>query len=107
MQEGFDYLALVNLLRSYGQEEDWFEFKLNKDMPDMLGKYVSALSNSAAISQHPYGYMVWGIDDSTHEIKGTSFHPGREKKGNMDLPTWLVVNTSPRINIDFNTLPSD
>ena len=101
MQEGFDYLSLVNLLRSYGQEEDWFEFKLNKDMPDMLGKYVSALSNSAAISQHPYGYMIWGIDDSTHEIKGTSFYPGREKKGNMDLPTWLVVNTSPRINIDF------
>ena len=101
MQNGFDYLALVNLLRSYGQEEDWFEFKLNKDMPEMIGKYVSALSNSAAISQHPYGYLVWGIDDSTHEVVGTSFRPKEEKKGNMDLLNWLVINTTPRINIDF------
>lgn len=107
MQKGFDYLALVDLLRSYGQEEDWFEFKMNKDDPEMIGRYVSALSNSAAFSQHPYGYLVWGIDDNDHSIKGTSFHPKSEKKGNMDLLNWLVVNTSPRLNIDFIELNAE
>ena len=101
MQKAFNYQALVNLLRSYRQEEDWFEFKLNKVVPEMLGKYVSALSNSAAISQHPYGYLIWGIDDSTHEVKRTSFRPEAEKKGNMDLLNWLILNISPRLNIDF------
>lgn len=107
MQKGFDYLALVHLLRSYKQEEDWFEFKLNKVIPEMLGKYVSALSNSAAVSQNPYGYLVWGIDDSTHEVKGTSFYPETEKKGNMDLLNWLILNITPRINIDFIELETE
>ena len=107
MQKGFDYLALVDLLRSYGKEEDWFEFKMNKDVPDMIGRYVSALSNSAALSQHPYGYLVWGIDDADHSIKGTSFHPSAEKKGNMDLLNWLIVNTTPRINLDFIELDTE
>ena len=75
MQDGYDYIALVDYLRSYSQEEPWFEFKKGNSNPERIGEYVSALSNAAALSGHPFGYIVWGIDDQTHDVVGTDFHP--------------------------------
>ena len=53
MQDGYDYIALVDYLRSYSQEEPWFEFKKGNSNPERIGEYVSALSNAAALSDHP------------------------------------------------------
>ena len=101
MQDGYDYIALVDYLRSYSQEEPWFEFKKGNSNPERIGEYVSALSNAAALSGHPFGYIVWGIDDQTHDVVGTDFHPKTAKKGNLELLNWLAIATSPRIRLDF------
>ena len=101
MQSGYDYKALVDILRSYDTEEEWFEFKSSNSNPEMIGKDVSSLSNGAALSGHPYGYLIWGIDDNTHDVIGTTFKPKTSRKGNDDLLSWLITQSYPRINLDF------
>ncbi|MEA3495236.1 MAG: putative DNA binding domain-containing protein, partial [Bacteroidota bacterium] len=32
---------------------------------EQIGEYISAMSNGATISNQPFGYLVWGIDDNT------------------------------------------
>ncbi|WP_337932962.1 hypothetical protein [Hallella sp.] len=34
----------------------------------MIGEDISALANSATLNDRDYAYMIWGIDDCTHEI---------------------------------------
>ena len=43
-------------------------------------------------------YLVWGIDDKTHEVNGTSFVPGSSKIGNEELENWLLQLLDPKIN---------
>ena len=70
-----EYLRnLVIELAKYPQETEWIEFKKNKIDPSVIGEYVSALSNSAAILSKENAYIIWGIDDETHEIEGTNFY---------------------------------
>ena len=107
MNNGFDYKALISILRSFETEEEWFEFKIGNINPERIGSYVSGLSNSACLSEHPFGYLVWGIDDSTHDVVGTDFNPKKEKVGNQELLSWLVVNLSPHLNLEFNELYID
>ena len=107
MQIGYDYKALVDVLRSYDSEEDWFEFKVNNSDPQRIGEYISALSNSAALGNHPYAYLVWGVDDATHKVVGTAFKPFEAKKGDQDLSVWLAAKTSPRLAVGFVELEVD
>jgi len=88
---------LVDLL-SLPTETEWVEFKLNKAEPQEIGEYLSALSNSAALHRQPCGYILWGVEDGTHTVKGTTFKPHRQKgAGNEDLEPWLARLLSPRI----------
>ena len=41
---------------------------------EVLGEYISALSNAAAFHYKPQAYFVWGVNDETHEIVGTTFN---------------------------------
>lgn len=107
MQIGYDYKALVDVLRCYDSEEDWFEFKTSNSDPEMIGRSVSALSNSSALCEHQYGYLIWGIDDKTHDIVGTSFNPKTAKKGNQEILSWLYSQCKPGINLDFINLEID
>lgn len=61
-----DYLtALVKELTSLPNETEWVEFKVNNKEPNMIGEYISALSNSATLLGREKGYLVWGIDNKT------------------------------------------
>ncbi|WP_223847688.1 RNA-binding domain-containing protein [Bifidobacterium callitrichos] len=62
---------LVNELAKQPAETEWLEFKHNKYTPEMIGEDVSALANGAALAGHPFAYLIWGVDDATHEILGT------------------------------------
>lgn len=62
---------LVNELRKYESETQWFEFKHNNYDSVMIGRDISALANGAALMEKSYAYMVWGVDDKTHDIVGT------------------------------------
>ncbi|MBL8481767.1 MAG: putative DNA binding domain-containing protein, partial [Rhodocyclaceae bacterium] len=48
-------------------------------------------------------WLLWGVDDATHEIKGTTFDPFRAKgEGNQPLIMWLTQKTAPRPDFCFH-----
>lgn len=97
-----DYLlSLLQELLRYSGETEWLEFKENKAEPDEIGEYISALSNSASLLGKTNAYLIWGLDDLTHSIIGTTFSPKSEKVGNEELESWLLRNLSPKINFRF------
>jgi predicted HTH transcriptional regulator len=86
-------------------ECEWLEFKHNFHSAEEIGERISALSNGACLHNQPYGYLVFGIQDGTHEILGTSFKIKTHLKGNEDLEHWLANRLNPRI--DFATYEFD
>ena len=103
-----DYVAgLVHELRKLPNETEWLEFKRNDALPQDIGEYLSALANSAALYGKAHGYVVWGIDDATHEIVGTTFNPLKTKVGNEELENWLLRLLSPKIDFRFHSAVID
>lgn len=94
---------IVNELRSYDKEKEWFEFKENWFSPDELGEYISALSNSAAIEGRKFAYFVWGIYDKTHKVVGTVFDYEQDIN-HEPLKHYLRRKCSPDNNFDFEEL---
>jgi len=100
-----EYLAgLVRELRKLPQETEWVEFKHNNANPQELGEYLSALANSAALLGKVNAYLVWGVDNQTHDIIGTTFKPTGVKCGNEELESWLLRLLEPKINFRFHEL---
>src|SRR5690554_6288073 len=100
-----DQLAdILAELASLPHETPWVEFKENYADPESIGKYLSSLSNSAALEVQPRGFMAWGVRDSDYAIVGTSFDPFSEKKGNEDLIPWLTRELDPQIHFEFDVL---
>lgn len=66
----------------------------------MLGEYVSALSNAAAFHYKAQAYFVWGVNDETHEVVGTTFnqHGDYNKE---PYQNFLARNLSPSVNFSF------
>lgn len=91
---------LLLKLQSISKECEWVEFKVNNSNPQEIGEYLSSLSNGAWYHKQPYGYLTYGIENDTHKLVGTKFHPHSEKKGNQELENWLATQLSPKI--DFN-----
>ena len=97
---------MIDALRAEPKESEWLEFKRNNEHPQMIGEYLSALSNSACLTDKPHGYLVYGIDNDTHEVVGTKFKPHATKgKGSEDLEPWLVRLLLPRM--DFRIFECD
>ena len=108
MSRDEDYLrGLIAELRKLPNETGWVEFKHNNADPDMIGEYISALSNTAALEGKKDAYLVWGIEDETHNVIGTTFKPGESKKGNEELKSWLLRLLSPRIMFKFYELRTE
>jgi len=90
--------ALLADLILLPQETEWVEFKLNNDNPQEIGEYISAISNASALHKKPFGYVVWGVQDGTHEVVGTTFRPRTAKEHGQELENWLGVKLHPRID---------
>ena len=88
---------VLSLLR-LPHETEWVEFKRNRAKEGEIGKYLSALSNSAALLEKRCAYIIWGVDNKTHDIKGTTFKPRQFKVGNENLENWLLRLLNPRID---------
>jgi len=102
VDRNLDYLiSLVHEVRNLPKETEWVEFKHNKAEPEEIGEYISALSNSAALCGKPFAYVVWGIDDTTHDVIGTSFSPSASKVGNEEMESWLLRLLKPKIHFRF------
>ena len=86
---------LVQALMKESGESEWLEFKKDNADAEMIGKDISALANGALVSQRNHAYMLWGIDDKSHAITGTSFSPYQKSQGNQELLSWLHEMLSP------------
>lgn len=96
-----DLASLVNELRSFSFEKEWFEFKENWLQPAQLGEYISAISNSAAMLGRDYGYFIWGVSNGEgHELVGTDFDPDCEVN-HEPLKHYLARQLEPSIDFDF------
>lgn len=100
-------LSILQELRKLPNETEWVEFKHNNDDPDQIGEYISALSNSAALLGKICAWLVWGVDNDSHEVIGTTFKPASTKMGGTELESWLLQMLSPKINFRFHTLQVD
>ena len=97
-----EYLAsLIHELCKLPHETEWVEFKVNNSDPQEIGEYISALSNSAALVGKAFAYLVWGVEDTTHALVGTSFKPRAAKVGNEELENWLLRLLTPKIHFRF------
>lgn len=103
--ENLDKLVLE--LCKLSQETGWIEFKHNNCDPKMVGEDISALANSAVIADRSYAYMIWGIDDNTHEIIGTKVNLKKEKKGNQGLENWLRYLLSKNADFEMHSVDID
>ena len=95
--------AVIRDLIAHSHEEEWFEFKTNRITDHEIGEYISALSNAAALVGQDAGYLVWGIDNNTHRIIGTTFDYHRDVK-NEPIQHYLARNTQPDIGFAFREL---
>jgi ATP-dependent DNA helicase RecG len=97
------YIALINRLCALPTETEWLEFKRNRYEPQVLGEYLSALANSASLAGQPRGYLLFGVDDQTHDVVGTKFDPYSAKgKGNQDLIPWLAAGLQPNPGLEVH-----
>lgn len=80
------------------RETRTLEFKSNYQDPIKLGRYISALSNGACLDFQDYGYLFFGVDDTTLDVKGTTFDMASIKaKGNQALELYLRQYVDPKI----------
>ena len=100
-----DLFSLLARLRNEPDEREWLEFKDSFYDPQTIGEYLSALANGACLAGESRGYLVFGIEDKSHEIVGTRFYPYREKaRGNQDLIIWLSSGLDPKVGFNIHEL---
>lgn len=95
---------LINELCSYSNETGWIEFKHNNYTPEMIGEDISALANSATLLDKSCAYMVWGIEDKTHEIVGTEKNLQNLKKGEQELENWLRSLLTKNADFEYHNI---
>lgn len=67
----------------------------------MIGEDISALANSATLNDRDYAYLIFGVDDGSHEIVGTKVRLQLEKKGEQELENWLRYLLSKNADFEF------
>ncbi len=96
-----EFQAKLDELRALPDETEWVEFKQNDRGDPMyleVGEYLSALANSCAILRRDRGFIVWGVEDKTHNLIGTDFRPRRAKYSrSQELENWLTYNLDPQV----------
>lgn len=97
-----DFARLVDALRRLPNETQWLEFKHDNYTPDMIGEDISALANGATLEDKERAYMIWGIDDATHEVVGTSYDLQTLKVGQQELENWLRGLLSDNAELSFH-----
>lgn len=99
--------GILTELRKLPREAEWVEFKHNNAEPEEVREYLSALANAAALTGKVHAWLVWGLNNDTHDIVGTSFNPAGAKVGNEELESWLLRLLAPKINFRFYAFQVD
>lgn len=93
-----ELLGLLGRLTD-GGENEVVEFKRagNDFDTGKIGEYFSALSNEANIRGVDAGWLVFGIDDKTRTVVGTTYRSQPERgalirnDGSRTKPSWIRV----------------
>lgn len=93
--------VLIDELLKMPKESEWLEFKHNFHSAKEIGERLSALSNGACLHSQANGYLIFGVEDATHNVLGTSFKPSLKKEKNQELENWLIQRLSPRLDFRF------
>lgn len=56
------------------------------------------------MTDHEFGYLIWGIEDGTRKVVGTGFRPEITKIGNEGLYPWLVRQLDQDLDLRFESL---
>lgn len=99
--EYLDFKKLIDALTRKPKETEWLEFKHNFHSKEEIGKRISALSNSAYLSSMPFGYIVFGVDDESHDVVGTNLYGKQKMVGNEDFESWLSTRLNPRVDFEI------
>jgi len=91
----------LNKLLKQPRETDWLEFKLNFHSFEEIGKDISAISNTACLRNRDNGYIVFGIEDNSLNVVGTSLTLDK-KKGNEQMEVWLAKMLSPSLDFEIH-----
>ena len=67
----------------------------------MIGSDISALANSAANRGKNQSYMVWGVNNETHDIVGTNYNRFSKLAKNQEIDSWLKNTISKNADFDF------
>src|SRR5665213_1535913 len=94
-------VKLLETLCALPRETEWLEFKVSHFDSDEVGRYVSALSNSAMLNNEARAYLIYGVEDEGHRIIGTTLSLKSELVGNEVFENWLTRSLEPRINLEF------
>jgi len=100
-------VTLVKELVKLPNETAWVEFKHNNYSADVIGEDISALSNAAAYYEKEHAYMIWGVDNVTHEIVGTDIDQYSQLVGKQEIESWLRLMLSKNAAFDFYTVQID
>lgn len=105
-----DLEVLLEELLKKDESDSYIEFKTNLE-PNLVGEYISALSNSACLKTRDFGYLIFGIEDKSKKIVGTKFDIKNAKiksennKNNTEsLELYLRRMIEPKISYEFYDL---
>ncbi|MBL1217853.1 MAG: transcriptional regulator [Planctomycetes bacterium] len=97
-----DLPQVVAHIRSLPHETEWVEFKVNNCDAERIGKNISAIANAAVLQDQDAGYIVWGIENKSHQLVGTDFRPKSDRRGSQPLEIWLASFLSPRVHFTIH-----
>ena len=93
-----DPARLLEDLCAEPRETEWLEFKTSYFDADEVGQYVSGLANSAILQGEAHAYLVFGVEDETHKIVGTTVSLKDAKVGNEVFENWLTRSLDPKLS---------
>lgn len=100
--------ALLDKLTDETDERPWLEFKHNQWDPDQIGRNVSAMSNSAMLHDKRRAFLVWGVENGSHQKVGTSVRLARKKgRGSENFENWINRIIAPRIMLRLHDFQCD
>ena len=104
-----DPCALLKTLLQQPDEIEWLEFKENYWDPEQVGRNCSALSNSAMLLDKDRAYIVYGVQNTTHKMVGTSVKLKKKKGkgGGENFEHWLNRMLRPTLTVEVRDFECD
>lgn len=92
---------VYNYLKENDSETGWIEVKEHELELDKMGQTIAAIANSCLMDDKEYGYIIFGIKDTTWEVVGTQKRLSSYKKGNQEGKMYITSLLSPTIDFEF------